>query len=275
MTQTYTQTIEYLNQQGINQPQVALILGSGLGDLADEITNAVKIPYEDIPNFPVSTVEGHAGQLVYGELAGVKVIALQGRFHYYEGYDLATVTYPVRVFKELGVETVILTNAAGGVNTSFKPGDLMVITDHINLTGQNPLIGANIENHGPRFVDMSHTYDLELQTLLHQVGEEQGINLQSGVYTWFTGPTYETPAEIRAVRTQGGDAVGMSTVPEAIVAKHAGMKVAGITCVTNLAAGMQASLNHEEVVEVSQIVKPKFKQLLLGFLEKYHNNHSE
>lgn len=269
MTQTYTQTIDYLNQQGISKPQVALILGSGLGDLADEITNAVKIKYESIPNFPVSTVEGHAGQLVYGELAGVKVIALQGRFHYYEGYDLDTVTYPVRIFKELGVETVIVTNAAGGVNTSFKPGDLMVITDHINLSGQNPLIGANIDNHGPRFLDMSRTYDPELQAVLHQVAEKQNFNLQSGVYTWFTGPTYETPAEIRAVRVLGGDAVGMSTVPEAIVARHAGMKVAGITCITNLAAGMQASLNHEEVVEVSQIVKPKFKQLILGFLEAY------
>ncbi|MCW6652298.1 purine-nucleoside phosphorylase [Aerococcaceae bacterium NML210727] len=264
----FNETITYLQDKGLVKPQVALILGSGLGDLANDVENAIAIPYEDIPNFPVSTVAGHAGQLVYGDLSGKKVIILQGRFHYYEGYDLQTITYPVRIFKELGVETVVVTNAAGGVNTSFKPGDLMIITDHINLTGQNPLIGANIESHGPRFVDMTQTYSKRGQALLHAVAKEQGLHLQEGVYTWFTGPTYETPAEIRFARTIGGDAVGMSTVPEAIVAKHCGLEVIGISCITNLAAGMQQELNHEEVMEISTQVKPRFKALLTEMLAR-------
>ena len=258
----FTETIEYLKQAGLTEPKIGLILGSGLGDLADDIENAIRIPYEEIPNFPVSTVAGHAGQLVYGDLAGKKVIILQGRFHYYEGYDLQTVTYPVRIFKELGVETLIVTNAAGGINTSFQLGDLMMITDHINLTGENPLIGANIEAHGPRFVDMSQTYSRRGQKVLREAAAKNGIHLQQGVYTWVTGPSYETPAEIRFMRTIGGDAVGMSTVPEAIVAKHCGLEVLGITCVTNLASGMQLELNHEEVMEISQQVKPRFKQLI-------------
>lgn len=264
----FNETTNYLKEQGILTPQIGLILGSGLGDLADEIENAIVIPYEKIPNFPVSTVAGHAGQLVYGDLEGKKVIALQGRFHYYEGYNLQTVTYPVRIFKELGVEILIITNAAGGVNENFTPGDLMIITDHLNITGENPLIGANIDEHGPRFVDMSQTYSLRGQALLKEVAKEIDLTLQEGVYTWFTGPTYETPAEVRYARTIGGDAVGMSTVPEAIVAKHTGMEVIGISCITNFAAGMQASLNHEEVMEYSAKAKPKFKQLLRGLIKK-------
>lgn len=260
----FNETKEFLVNKGMVQPIIGLILGSGLGDLADEIENPIVIPYESIPNFPVSTVAGHAGQLVYGDLEGKKVLALQGRFHYYEGYDLATVTYPVRVFKELGIETVFVTNAAGGVNEKFTPGDLMIITDHINLTGQNPLIGPNLEAHGPRFVDMTETYSKRGQEILRQVAATIDLTLQEGVYTWFTGPTYETPAEIRFARTIGGDAVGMSTVPEAIVARHAGMEVIGISCITNLAAGMQAELNHEEVMEYSAKAKPKFKQLIKG-----------
>lgn len=258
----YEKTINFLKYKGMTQPEVALILGSGLGDLADQIESPITIPYIDIPDFPVATVAGHAGELVYGDLASKKVIALKGRFHYYEGYDLKTVTYPVRIFKELGVKTVVITNAAGGVNESFTPGDLMIITDHINLTGENPLIGQNIDNHGPRFVDMTETYSRRGQALLKQIGTELGIELKEGVYTWFAGPTYETPAEIKFTRTIGGDAVGMSTVPEAIVAKHCGLEVIGISCITNLAAGMQSSLNHDEVVEVSTIVKPKFKQVI-------------
>ncbi|UUX34549.1 purine-nucleoside phosphorylase [Fundicoccus culcitae] len=258
----YEKTINFLKYKGMTQPEVALILGSGLGDLADQIESPITIPYIDIPDFPVATVAGHAGELVYGDLASKKVIALKGRFHYYEGYDLKTVTYPVRIFKELGVKTVVITNAAGGVNESFTPGDLMIITDHINLTGENPLIGQNIDNHGPRFVDMTETYSRRGQALLKQIGAELGIELKEGVYTWFAGPTYETPAEIKFTRTIGGDAVGMSTVPEAIVAKHCGLEVIGISCITNLAAGMQSSLNHDEVVEVSTIVKPKFKQVI-------------
>lgn len=264
----FAETIDYLKTQGLVEPEIGLILGSGLGDLANDVENAIKIPYENIPNFPVSTVEGHAGQLVYGDLSGKKVIILQGRFHYYEGYDLQTVTYPVRIFKELGVKTLIVTNAAGGVNTSFQPGDLMIITDHLNLTGENPLIGHNIAAHGPRFVDMSETYSKRGQHILREAAAQIGLHLQQGVYTWFTGPTYETPAEIRYVRTIGGDAVGMSTVPEAIVAKHCGLEVLGITCITNLAAGMQTSLNHEEVMEISQKVKPQFKQLIQTTLTK-------
>lgn len=261
-------TVNYIKDKGMTEPEVALILGSGLGDLANQIESAISIPYEEIPDFPVSTVKGHAGKLVYGDLASKKVIALQGRFHYYEGYDLQTVTYPVRIFKELGVKTVIITNAAGGVNENFTPGDLMIITDHINLTGENPLIGQNLDSHGPRFVDMTETYSKRGQHLLHEIDEELNLSLKEGVYTWFTGPTYETPAEIKFARTIGGDAVGMSTVPEAIVAKHCGLEVIGISCITNLAAGMQSSLNHEEVVEVSTIVKPKFKQLIEKLLIK-------
>lgn len=264
----FAETKQYLNDKGILEPQVALILGSGLGELADEIENKVVISYEEIPNFPVSTVQGHAGQLVYGDLEGKKVIALQGRFHYYEGYDLQTVTYPVRVFKELGVKTVIVTNAAGGINENFQPGDLMIITDHLNLTGQNPLIGHNIEAHGPRFVDMSQAYSPKGQALLKSVAQEIGLDIKEGVYTWFTGPTYETPAEIRFARTAGGDAVGMSTVPEVIVAVHSGMEVLGISCITNLAAGMQASLNHEEVMEYSAKAKPMFKKLIRQTIRK-------
>ena len=262
----FTETIQYLQDQGLTHPQVGLILGSGLGELAEDVENAIRIPYENIPNFPVSTVAGHAGQLVYGDLAGKKVLILQGRFHYYEGYDLNTVTYPVRIFKELGVETVIVTNAAGGINTSFQPGDLMIITDHLNLAGNNPLIGANLDAHGPRFVDLTETYSLRGQAILRQAAAKEGIHLQQGVYTWVTGPSYETPAEIRYMRTVGGDAVGMSTVPEAIVAKHCGMEVLGISCITNLASGMQSSLNHEEVMEISAKVKPRFKNLIKNTL---------
>lgn len=264
----FKDTKDYLVSKGIIEPEIGLILGSGLGELADDIEDAVKISYEDIPNFPVSTVKGHAGQLVYGTLSGRKVIALQGRFHYYEGYDLQTVTYPVRVFKELGVSKLVVTNAAGGVNTSFVPGDLMIITDQINLTGENPLIGENIDAHGPRFVDMTETYSKRGQNLLIEIAKDNQLHLQQGVYAWFTGPTYETPAEIRFARTIGADAVGMSTVPEAIVGKHCGMEVFGISCITNLAAGMQASLNHDEVVDVTTVVKPRFKKLIKDLVKR-------
>lgn len=260
--------VNFLKERGIGQAKIALVLGSGLGEIVDDFVNAVKIPYETIPDFPRSTVEGHAGQLVFGYLAGQPVIALQGRFHYYEGYDLKKVTLPIRLFKALGIEHLVVTNAAGGVNTSFKPGDLMVIKDHINLTGQNPLIGMNLEG-GPRFVDMSQAYDSQGSQLLFEVAEDFGLYLQEGVYTWMTGPSYETPAEIRAIRTMGGDAVGMSTVPEVIVAKHQAMKVVGISCITNYASGMQSRLDHEEVMAVSSRVKPQFKALLTKFVERF------
>lgn len=263
----FKETIDYLKSKGIDSPQVGLILGSGLGDLADEVENAIAIDYEDIPNFPVSTVVGHAGKLVYGTLSGKKVIMLQGRFHYYEGYDLQTVTYPVRIFKELGVQQLFVTNAAGGVNINFHPGDLMIITDQINLNGENPLIGHNLEAHGPRFVDMSEAYSQRGIDLLKATARQLDFDIKEGVYMWFTGPTYETPAEIRLARLLGADAVGMSTVPEVIVAKHCGLEVLGITCITNYAAGMQATLDHDEVMATSAKAKPRFKQLIKTALE--------
>lgn len=249
------------------QPKVGLILGSGLGMLADEIENADIIPYDQIPGFPVSTVAGHAGELVLGTLEGQAVIAMKGRFHLYEGHSLETVTFPIRVMKLLGVETIIVTNAAGGVNESFQPGDLMLITDHINLMGRNPLIGPNDEELGPRFPDMSAAYDPSLRQLANRVAEDQGLSLQEGVYAGFTGPTYETPAEIRMTRKLGGDAVGMSTVPEVIVARHVGIRVLGISCISNMAAGiLPQPLSHEEVMETASRVRSKFVKLVKGVL---------
>ena len=219
-----------------------------------------------IVHFSVSTVVGHAGQLVYGTLSGKKVLAMQGRFHYYEGHSMQTVTYPVRVMAALGIHSMIVTNAAGGVNETYTPGNLMLINDHINFTGDNPLIGENDEEIGPRFPDMSHAYTQEYREVAKKVAAEQNIDLKEGVYMGFSGPTYETPAEIRMSRTMGADAVGMSTVSEVIVAVHSGMKVLGISCITNLAAGMQSSLNHAEVVETTERVKGQFKELVKATL---------
>ncbi len=259
---------DYIQNQGVQAVEIGLILGSGLGELADEIEDRVVIAYEEIPNFPVSTVEGHAGQLVYGSLGGKKVLALQGRFHFYEGYSMGEVTFPVRVMSMLGAHSLIVTNAAGGVNEDFEPGDLMMITDHINFTGTSPLIGPNDEAYGPRFPDLSQAYDREYQTLIEKSAGELELPLKQGVYMGFTGPTYETPAEVRMTRTLGGDAVGMSTVSEVIVARHAGLRVAGISCITNLAAGMGAELNHEDVIEVSARIRSSFKELIVSLLEK-------
>ena len=259
---------QYIKDQGVDTLEVGLILGSGLGELADEIEDRVVIQYTDIPSFPVSTVEGHAGQLVCGTLGGKKVIALQGRFHYYEGYTMEVVTFPIRVMSELGVESMIVTNAAGGVNRDFTPGDLMMITDHINFFGTNPLIGANDEEQGPRFPDLSQAYDLEYQTFIKEAATELDLPLKEGVYFGMTGPTYESPAEIRMINTLGGDSVGMSTVPEVIVARHAGIRVAGISCITNFAAGLGGELNHEDVIEVSTKIRSSFKSLVVTLLEK-------
>lgn len=272
MPQAYSEAIEkaatYLKEKGMNLPEVGLILGSGLGELANEVEDAVAIPYEDIPEFPVSTVEGHAGQLVYGTLGGKKVLAMQGRFHFYEGYTLKEVTFPIRVMKAMGVSSILVTNAAGGVNETFIPGDLMIITDHINMTGDNPLLGANDDLQGPRFTDMSQAYDREYQATIKEAAKELDISVQEGVYLGLTGPTYETPAEVRMVRVLGGDAVGMSTVPEVIVARHAGIRVAGISCISNYAAGMQESLNHDEVVEVTTRIRETFKNLVKAVITK-------
>lgn len=256
------QTAAFIQEKGVGEVEFGLILGSGLGELAEEIQEPVIISYNEIPHFPISTVVGHAGQLVYGTLAGKKVLAMQGRFHFYEGNPMETVTYPVRVMAALGIHSVVVTNAAGGVNEQFTPGNLMLITDHINFMGTNPLIGPNDEAMGPRFPDMSAAYSKEYQAKAREIAQKLSLDLKEGVYMGFTGPTYETPAEIRMARAMGADAVGMSTVPEVIVAVHNGLKVLGISCITNLAAGMQANLNHAEVVETTERVKEDFKKLV-------------
>ncbi|HHY71698.1 MAG TPA: purine-nucleoside phosphorylase [Bacillus bacterium] len=263
--QPFVEAANYIQAKITNKPSIGLILGSGLGILADEITNSIKIPYHEIPNFPVSTVKGHKGQLVIGELQGVQVIAMQGRFHFYEGYSLEKVTFPIRVMKLLGVEKLIVTNAAGGVNTSFVPGDLMIITDHINNMGQNPLIGPNNLEFGVRFPDMSNAYCGQLREKARQAALSMGLPLKEGVYVANTGPSYETPAEVRMIRKLGGNAVGMSTVPEVIVARHSGLKVLGISCISNMAAGiLDQPLTHAEVIETTEKVKERF----LGFVKE-------
>jgi purine-nucleoside phosphorylase len=249
----------FLKNKYTGRPKIGLILGSGLGVLADEIKNPVRIPYKEIPDFPVSTVEGHAGQLVFGRLGDKEVVAMQGRFHYYEGYDFDQVTFPVRVMKELGIEVLIVTNAAGGVNEQFQAGDLMIISDHINNMGTNPLIGPNDSRMGARFPDMSEAYDKELRQLAKEVAGQLQIKVQSGVYAGNTGPSYETPAEVRMLRTLGADAVGMSTVPEVIVARHSSIKVLGISCISNMAAGiLDQPLTHDEVMETTEKVRADF-----------------
>lgn len=248
-------------------PKIGLILGSGLGDLADELENRVAVPYSEIPHFPESTVEGHLGQLVFGTHQGVPVVAMQGRFHFYEGYSQQEVVFPVYVFQQLGIQTLIITNACGGMNQAFSAGDLMLITDHLNLTGSNPLIGPNHPELGPRFPDMSEAYDRELIALAEKVANHQGISLQKGVYAGITGPSYKTPSELIMLRKLGGDVVGMSTVPEVIAARHAGINVLGISCITDMAIGEELEpLTHEQVVEMANRTKPKFIQLVKGIL---------
>ena len=258
---------DYILQRSKYKPQIGLTLGSGLGSLADLIENPEYYSYSELPNFPIFTVEGHKGRLVLGTLQGKTVIAMEGRFHYYEGYKMNEVTFPIRVMKLLGVKTLIVTNAAGAVNTSFTPGDLMIITDHINLSGNNPLIGKNLDLFGLRFPDMSNAYDKELRNLAKKVANSINLNIKEGVYTMMSGPSYETPAEIKMIGILGGDAVGMSTVPEVIVANHCKIKVIGISCMTNMAAGiLEQPLNHEDVIEASNKVKNdfiKFMKLLI------------
>ena len=248
---------------------IGVILGSGLGDYAEALEDAVKLPYSEIPGFPRSTVAGHAGMWCCGTLYGKRVVMMQGRFHYYEGYGMKDVTLPVRVMQKIGVKTLIVTNAAGGVNLGYHPGELMVIGDMFSMTAQNPLIGPNLDAFGPRFPDMSCAFDKELRALAHECANEQGFALREGVYAQMTGPTYETPAEIRMLRTLGADAVGMSTVPEVIVARHGGMRVLGISCITNMAAGiLDQPLNHAEGTETANRVKGQFRNLLDRIIEK-------
>lgn len=267
---------QMIRRQYSDEVRTVVVLGSGLGAFADELENAVKIPYEEIPHFARSTVEGHAGQLVLGEIGGKQIAVQQGRFHFYEGYSMEQVMFPMRVFGRLGIENVILTNAAGSTNMEMRPGSLMLITDHLNCMGVNPLRGPNDERFGPRFPDMTSVYDRELQLIADAVANEialeryeNGIDalqvdfLKRGVYCALSGPTYETPSEVKMYRSLGADAVGMSTVPEAIAARHQGMKVLGISCITNLAAGMtDEPINHQEVMETGARVADVFKELL-------------
>lgn len=263
------ESINYIESKISEKPEIAIILGSGLGGLGDKIDNKTIIKYEDIPNFPESTVVGHAGQLVYGELANKKVIAMQGRFHFYEGYDIQDVVLPTRVMLGLGVKNLIVTNAAGGVDTGYVPGNLMLITDHINFTGVNPLIGRNYDELGPRFVDMSQVYDRELLNIARETAKDLKIDLKEGAYMWMTGPNYETATEVRMARALGASAVGMSTVPEVLVAAHQGVPVLGISCITNMAAGiLDEALNHEEVIETSNMAREKFETLVTKVIEK-------
>ncbi len=249
--------------------QAAIILGSGLGGIVKDIENQKVIKYSEIPGFPESTVKGHAGEIIIGELCGKTVLAMNGRFHYYEGYDMQTVTFPVRVIKALGIENIIITNAAGGMNPNFEPGDLMIITDHINMMGANPLIGANYEELGPRFPDMSSAYNKQLIELALSSAKALNIKVQQGVYCPVSGPTYETAAELKMLRLIGGDAVGMSTVPEVIVANHMSMKVLGISCITDMAIGDSLEpLDHSRVVETANKAMAKFISLVKEIIEK-------
>ncbi len=250
------------------KPEIGIVLGSGLGELADEYCD-IAIPYGDIDGFISSTIKGHKGRLVFAEIFGKRVVMMQGRVHFYEGHSMQEITYPIKVMKKLGVSTLILTNAAGGVNPDFKPADLMLITDHINNMGVNPLVGKNDEEFGTRFPDMTEVYRHELINTARTCAKELGIELREGVYLANSGPSYETPAEIRMYKLMGADAVGMSTIPEAIVGNYCGMKILGISCITNSASKTGGEkLSHDEVIEASDKAKDKFKKLVLKVVEK-------
>ncbi|HBB95068.1 MAG TPA: purine-nucleoside phosphorylase [Blastocatellia bacterium] len=260
---------EQIRSNARTEPSIAIVLGSGLGAFADELTESTSLAYKEIAGFAQATVEGHAGRLVIGKAGEVPIAAMQGRFHFYEGYSLEDVTFPIRVLKSLGVRTLILTNAAGSLNTEFTPGSLMVISDHINLMGVNPLIGGNDERFGPRFPDLTSTYDPDLQNIVIEEAKALNIDMRRGVYAALTGPSYETPAEIHMVRTLGADAVGMSTVPEAIVARHMDMRVIGISCITNLAAGVSnRPVDHSQVIATGESVREQFTELLRRVIAK-------
>ncbi|QYR19970.1 purine-nucleoside phosphorylase [Paenibacillus sp. sptzw28] len=256
---------DYISARMKEKPEVGLIMGSGLGILGDYINDAVTIAYRDIPHFPVSTVEGHAGELMIGTFAGRPVVLMRGRFHMYEGYGPELTSFPVRVMKAIGVNKLVVTNAAGGINTGYEPGNLMLISDHINLTGRSPLVGPNDSQLGLRFPDMSEAYSRRLRELARQTADKQGFSLREGVYIGVLGPSYETPAEIRMMRIMGADAVGMSTVAEVIAARHSGIEVLGISCISNMAAGiLDQPLSHDEVMETTERVKSKFLGLIQG-----------
>lgn len=262
--------VECVKSQTDFEPQIGIILGSGLNSLAEKIENPFYIDYKDIPYFPVSTAPGHKGRFVFGLLNGKKVVCMQGRFHYYEGYSTEQIIMPIRVMKLLGIEALIVTNAAGGINLGFSVGDIMMITDHINLTGTNPLIGKNDERFGPRFPDMSFTYTPEMQSLAKECAKNTGVELKEGVYLGLTGPSYETPAEIRAFRTLGADTVGMSTVFEIIAAAHCGLKILAFSLVTNMASGvLKKKLSEQEVLEIGTLKGEQMQSLIAEIVEKY------
>ena len=249
-------------------PKTAIVLGTGLGQLASEITDKLEIPYSDIPNFPVSTVEGHSGKLIFGKLGGVDILAMQGRFHYYEGYNMKEVTFPVRVMYELGIKTLFVSNAAGGMNPAFKIGDIMIITDHINLFPEHPLRGKNFPT-GPRFPDMHETYDMQLIKKASQIAKEKKIRVTYGVYVGVQGPTFETPAEYKMYRMLGGDAVGMSTVPEVIVAHHCGIRTFGVSVITDLGGfDTPVEVSHEEVQEAANKAQPLMTEIMREMIRR-------
>ncbi|SCG83335.1 purine-nucleoside phosphorylase [Proteiniborus sp. DW1] len=259
----------YIRERIDFTPEIGLILGSGLGTLVDEVENPIAIDYKDVPYFPVSTVEGHEGKLILGELEGKKVIAMQGRFHYYEGYTLQEITFPVRVMKSLGIKMLLVTNACGSLTKDFYPGALMIMEDHINFIGDNPLIGQNYDELGPRFPDMSSAYDKELIRLAESVSKKLDIETKKGVYVAISGPNYASRAELRMLRKIGADTIGMSTVPEVIVARHSDLKVLGISCVTDMAIADEiVSISHEEVIKVANETRPKFIRLVKGILNE-------
>lgn len=270
MMEMLNESARYIKGRLVSQPEIGIVLGSGLGPLVDHIEDPREIDYKDIPNFPVSTVEGHAGKLVEGKMGGRQVLVMKGRFHYYEGYEIAQVVFAIRVFKLLGINNLLVTNAAGGINNSFKPGDLMLIKDHISLFAPSPLRGSNINEFGVRFPDMTEAYNRGLVEIARKAAKEADIDIQEGVYAFAQGPMFETPAEIRAFEALGADAVGMSTVPEVIVARHAGIKVMGISCITNMAAGiLNQPLNHEEVIRTTKEVEKKFTSLVRSIISNW------
>ena len=266
----YKESAQYIKEKmGNIEPKIAIVLGSGLGVLSEDIQNKTVIKYQDIPNFPISTVAGHAGELIIGTLENIPIIAMNGRFHYYEGYDLKEATLPIRVFKLLGIEELILTNASGGINTAYKPGDFMIIKDHLSFFAESVLRGKNDDEFGSRFPDMSQTYNKERIEKLEKIIKKHTGVAHVGVYAYMKGPTFETPAEIRALRILGADAVGMSTVPEAVVANHCGIKISAISCITNMAAGiLDRKLSHEEVNETADKVKLTFKEIIKDYVKE-------
>ncbi len=270
LMQRIQKAADYINDKIDMKPEIGIILGTGLGSLAEQIENPTIIEYSDIPEFPVSTVVGHAGRLLVGKLEGKNVIAMQGRFHYYEGYPMQDVTLPVRVMKLLGIKLLVVSNACGGLNPSFKAGDIMIITDHLNMLGNNPLIGPNLEEFGPRFPDMSNVYDKDMVAHMEATANKLDIKVQKGVYCAISGPNYLSKAELGMLIAIGSDTVGMSTVPETIVAKHCGLKVAGISCITDMAIPNPNMIppSHEEIVKVAEGVKPRFVALVKEFVKE-------